>query len=397
MTKKKLVESFAASLGTPATILFALGILLPMIIGSLLPMMTIGGLDIDLASTQTTSSDQASWTGGFILSVLLMDVVFPVIAFVYARSILARRPGVHTVSQGEKHENRARRASVSLLVMVSFAVLSYLTLTYLTFWGIEASLAALLFLLGTGLGIGYYLYGPREGSALSVESLERLEDQMPDMLFQLGSRLSEGQALERAMEDVARSMDGTEMGEFLARAVGRMKRSGQALSVAILSPDEGILVSYPSRKLFGTMKLVIDSAEKDPQAAGRTMISMSNHMRDLANTDREMRLRLRSTVDSMRSTALLFAPVIMGVTIGLYSLLGRTFGDVNGGDIIPVPLFIMLIGVYLMFSVATIIYFCTGIEKGRSKTEMSRQIGMAIPLATTIFCAIALGALMMFG
>ena len=76
---------------------------------------------------------------------------------------------------------------------------------------------------------------------------------MPDMLFQLGSRLSEGQALERAMEDVARSMDGTEMGEFLARAVGRMKRSGQALSVAILSPDEGILASYPSRKLFGTM------------------------------------------------------------------------------------------------------------------------------------------------
>ena len=43
------------------------------------------------------------------------------------------------------------------------------------------------------------------------------------------------------------------------------------------------------------------------------------------------------------------------------------------------------------------IYFCTGIERGRSGTEISRQVGMAIPIAITIFCAIALGALMMFG
>ncbi|MCK4266035.1 MAG: type II secretion system F family protein, partial [Thermoplasmata archaeon] len=63
---RQRVESFSSSLATPTTILFALGILLPMIIGSLLPMLSIGFMDLGLAGMESSSSD-GGWLGTFVL------------------------------------------------------------------------------------------------------------------------------------------------------------------------------------------------------------------------------------------------------------------------------------------------------------------------------------------
>jgi Flp pilus assembly protein TadB len=391
---RQRVESFAASLGTPATVLFALGILLPMIIGSMLPMMSIGGFGMSLSGSQ--NAGQQSWHGSFLLSFLIMDVFFPVIALLYARSILWKRPSIHSVSVSAERASTRKRALGSALILACFCALAYLTFSFVSFWEMEAAIATLLVILGLGLSIGYYLLGSREGAGHSKKDLEKLEDQMPDMMFQLGARLVEGLALEAALEEVAVSMEGSEIGRFLSESIGKMKLSGQSLNDVLLSKN-GLLEKYKSRKLAATMKLILDSAEKDQQTAGDILITMSNHMRDLSKADKEMRLKLRSTVDSMRATALIFAPVIMGVTVGLYSLLGTAFSEMNGTDIMPVPIFTAIIGIYLIFTIITIIYFCSGIENGRSKADASRQIGAALPLATLIFFATSLGALMAFG
>ena len=174
-----------------------------------------------------------------------------------------------------------------------------------------------------------------------------------------------------------------------------MQRSGLSLSEMFFSNDLGILNEHPSRKLRASMKLVVESSEKNPEMAGGMLILMSNHMRDLANTDKEMRLKLSSTVDSMKNTAILFAPVIMGVTIGLYSLLSGAFGEMSGADVMPVSCFILVIGIYLVLTVMTIVYFCSGIEKGHG--QWKKDVSIALPISTTIFCITSLGALLAFG
>ncbi len=386
---RQRVEGYTASLATPATVLFSLGILLPMIIGSMLPMISMGGFgtvqQADVAAGQ-------SWVPILGLSILLMDVAFPLIALVYASSILSKRPGIQTMAQQDSAKPVKRyilgAALSSIIIMLAF-----ITGTYLDFWDMQWDAAALVALVGISIGSWFALaHGIKVGEQ---RKLEKLEDRMPDMLFQLGSRLGEGMALERAIEDVAGNMGDTEMGEFLGEALGRMHRSGASISDALFSRDFGLMAGHPSRKLRAAMRLVVEAAGKDAETAGNILITMSNHMRDLSNSDKEMRLKLRSTIDSMKNTAILFAPVIMGVTVGLYALLSQTFGEMNGAETMPAPYFIIIIGIYLLMTVATIMYFCSGIEHGRGRWK--RDTGMALPVATVIFCVCSLGALLAFG
>ncbi|MDD4307813.1 MAG: hypothetical protein PHU53_03285 [Thermoplasmata archaeon] len=383
---RQRVEGFAASLGTPATVLFSLGILLPMIIGSMLPMISMGGFQMAPGDEPQAAE---SWAPMFVLSVLLMNVVFPAIAIVYAISILARRPGISGSAQPPKETSGAVGA---VLIISLFTALAFVCGTTISFWGLEWAIASLVMLFGIATGLWF---GLRQTSdADRSKEAEKLESQMPDMLFQLGSRLGEGIALERALEDVSGTMEKSEMGDFLAGVLAAMRRSGMGLSDLLFNPESGMMAKHPSRKLGAALRLTVEAAAKDPEAAGGILIALSNHMRDLANADREMRLKLRSTIDSMKNTAILFAPVIMGVTVGLYALLSQTFGEMNGAATMPAPYFIMVMGVYLLSTVATIMYFCSGIEHGRGRWK--RDTAVALPVAAAIFCATSLGALMAF-
>ena len=385
---RQRVEGFAASLATPATVLFSLGILLPMIIGSMLPMISMGGFN--MGQEQEVVQD-SGWLPVFGLSVLLMNVIFPSIAFFYAGSILSKRPGIHTVA-GRDSSAELKRYVTGMAVISFTLALAYIVGAMLDFWGIEWSIAALLGIFGIAIG-GWSILamGVRVGS---MKKLERLEDRMPDMLFQLGSRLGEGMALERALEDVARTMKDTEMGDFLGDLISRLRRSGAGINDVLFSGTFGIMPKHPSRKLGAAMRLVVESAGKDPETAGNILINMSNHMRDLANSDKDMRMKLRSTIDSMKNTAILFAPVIMGITVGLYALLSQTFSEMNGTETMPTPRFIMIIGIYLLMTVVTIMSFCSGIEHGRGRWK--RDTGIALPVAAIIFCVCSLGALLAF-
>ncbi len=389
---RQRVEEFAASLETPAMILFGLGILLPMIIGSLLPMISFGSFDFGLDAAASQSLND--WLPAFAISVILMDIGFPAIAFFYSRSILSRRPGVHTVSLSSGMLDIKKRLPAGIAIALLFLPLSWAAGTYFLFWGIEWSISALVAISGIALAAGIILgLGTRPENR--IKELEKLEDQMPDMLFQLGSRLTEGLAIEKALEEVADSMKDTEIEKFLSCLMEKLRRSRLGLEELMFSDEAGILTRHPSRKLRATMKLVVEASGKNPEMAGSMLMSMSNHMRELANTNKDMQVKLRSTIDSMRNTALFFAPVIMGVTVGLYRLLSQTFGEMNAGQSIPEFHFIMVMGVYLLMTVAIIIAFCSGIENGRGKWQ--RDVAVALPVSAIIFSITSLGALMAFG
>lgn len=389
---RQRVEEFAESLGTPAMVLFGLGILLPMIIGSLLPMISMGGFNFGLDAA--ASQSQNDWLPAFALSFTLMDIGFPAIAFFYSRAILSRRPGIHTVSLSAGAPDIRKRLPAGIVIAILFLVISWAAGTWLPFWGIEWSVSALIAISGIALAAGFTM-GLGSMPENRMKDLEKLEDQMPDMLFQLGSRLTEGLAIERALEEVADSMKGTEIGNFISDLMEKLRRSGLGLEELMFSDETGVLARHPSKKLRATMKLVVEAASKNPEIAGSMLMSMSNHMRALANTDRDMRVKLRSTIDSMKNTALFFAPIIMSVTVGLYQLLSQTFGEMQGSQSIPEFHFIIIMGVYLLMTVAVIIAFCSGIENGKGK--WMPDVAAALPVSAIIFGVTSLGALLAFG
>jgi hypothetical protein len=97
----------------------------------------------------------------------------------------------------------------------------------------------------------------------------------------------------------------------------------------------------------------------------------------------------------MTVTALIFAPVVLGVTSALYfvmshvmeglkgvSAAGFSFG---GGPIVPFEAFTFILGVYLFLTVLVITYFVSGMKEGDDAVELRYQIGRTMPVALLIY------------
>lgn len=94
-------------------------------------------------------------------------------------------------------------------------------------------------------------------------------------------------------------------------------------------------------------------------------------------------------------TALVFAPVVMGVTSALYFIMatvlagledveggGMAFG---GGPVVPYAAFTMILGIYLFLTVVVITYFVSGMKEGDDPVELRWQVGRTLPVALLIF------------
>ena len=83
---KDRVERYVASLALPTMVFFAFGILLPVMMFSLVPLLTLGSI---------SSIDATSSAGPIVTDIelaLLLLVVFPTASFLYCRSTLSRNP-----------------------------------------------------------------------------------------------------------------------------------------------------------------------------------------------------------------------------------------------------------------------------------------------------------------
>jgi hypothetical protein len=371
-TRKKM-EEFASSLSTPTTILFALGILLPMILGAMLPMVSLGGLDLSYRA-------EGSGNGGGIhplLVVLLMDVVFPLASFLYAFHILSGRPGV-TMSIHMGRGSDPRRWTFLPLVVLG-ALLGVLGVLNLSTFG------PYLIIWSAVLPVSIYLISRTHSMRRTREETIRMEEEFPDVLFQLGTSISEGAPPERAVMETAWSLKDTLFGDLLRRAQHRMIVFGHTLERALFG-ETGLFTIFPSKITRATMRSFVEIAKKDSVKAGQMVISTSNHLQELQRLDEDAKRSLRTSTESMRMTGLLFAPIVMGVTFSLYTLLYDTFAATGQTEGMMSPyIFLIVIGVYVVLMSAVAMYFVSSIVKGHDRISIGYLVGIGMLISTSVY------------
>jgi hypothetical protein len=371
-TKKKM-EEFSSSLSTPTTILFALGILLPMILGAMLPMVSLGGMDLSYRTEGSGTS------GGIhpLLVVMLMDVVFPLAAFLYAFHILSGRPGAIMSTQIWR-ENNSRKRTVLLLVMLGVSLGLFGILTLSTF-------GPYLIIWSAVLPTSIYLISRTYRRRKETEEILRMEGEFPDVLFQLGTRISEGAPPEKAVMETAKSSKGPLFGDLLHRAQHRMIVFGHTLERAFFG-ETGLFVDFPSKRIGATMRSFTEIAKKDSVKAGQMVISTSGHLQEIQRLDEDTKRNLRTSTESMRMTSLLFAPIVMGVTFSLYSLLFETFTATGQTEGMMSPnIFLIVIGVYLVLMAVVAKYFVSSIVKGHDRISIGYSIGTGMLISVSVY------------
>ncbi len=385
---KRQVEDFSNSLSTPTTILFAIGVLLPLIIGAMLPMLALGDLDIG-----GFSADEAVASGGLGIFqiIIIMNVIAPVGAFVYSYKILLNRPGTTSPPEVPQFENRGR----TLIVTSVIAIL--LSIPLILFYEHLGPLMPLPFFWPPMGAISYYCLKPTWEVKKERRIITTMEREFPDALFQLGSRIAEGMAIEVAFHKTGKSMGGTEMGKLLERITTALQINRLPLEHALFGHD-GVLTKLPSRTIKASMRTVVEVTKKDPAEAGKTIIQISNFLRDMEEMEHDIRSRLSQSVEMMKGTAMVFAPLVMGVVVSLYFMLYDIFSDISQVDMISPVAFTAVVGVYLVLMCFVITYFTTGIRTRVDPVEFKYELGIILPICIGLFSmAVILGRLTLVG
>jgi len=259
----------------------------------------------------------------------------------------------------------------------------------------------------------------------SRKETKELENEFTSTLFQLGNRLGDGVPAERVFSKVAESTQGQKTQSFFALVNQNIQQLGMPLEEAIFNPKRGAIIYYPSALISISMRILVESAKKGLKIAARSMMSISDYVKNIRKINDRLRDLLAEVVSDMRSNMVFLAPLLSGIIVGLTAMIAlilnklKGLSDLTGGgasiegigsignimglfdisSIVP-PYFVQVsIGIYLIQIIfiltTTLVTVDSGKDSLQEKYELSRNLkrGLTLYLITTLLSTILLTGL----
>lgn len=402
---RKMMEGFAARLKTPTYILYSIFILIPLALVALLPALTIVGVHIEP-----------------VILILIYDLILPIITFAYAQYILLQRPATFPPPRiPDEHPRlvniRYRKnlvMVVSLIVAVCISASGFMWLSLGNPGGIISTGAMdgyisvfFPFIWGITAFITIYALGVYTPYKNIRDEIKEIESQFADALFVLGRRITEGRSPEWAFMQTAQTMKGSLIGETFEDVARNLSILRTTLIGAIFDKEYGAFRNIYSERVHTTMHLFTKSVYKSHTAAGIAIVKLADHLKELQEVEENIKRSLYDVTSTMRSTAILFAPLIGGITLALSEVIqkileniaheasklpddigmGAIMEDVGSGmeQSISPDVFMFSIGFYMIILVVILVRFAGGIEYGEDKAQFMYDLGSLLPVSILVF------------
>lgn len=402
---KTMMDSFSARLRTPTYVLYSIFILIPLALVALIPAVSIVGVRIDTVTL-----------------VLIYDIILPLATFFYSEYILLQRPatfapphisdmhpelsGIRTV----KKMTIFTALTVGAIVGVSGYILVYignpfdivsqeamsglLPRTFPVVWAITSIIT--IYCLG--------VYTPYKKIR---DGIKQIESEFADALFVLGRRISEGRSAEEAFGHTSENMKGSNIGEVFADVAKNLTGIRTTLHGAIFNEEYGAFRYVYSDRVHTTMRMFTESVHKSNEAAGVAIIKLADHLKELQEVEDNIKRSLYDVTSTMRATAMIFAPLIGGVTLALSEVIQKILQNIakeaqllpeefNFGGMmneagtgmtqsVPPDIFLLVIGLYMVILVIILTRFAGGIEYGGDKPQFMYDLGQMLPMSILVF------------
>ena len=261
----------------------------------------------------------------------------------------------------------------------------------------------------------------------SREQTRLLEVEFTNSLFQLGNRLGDNIPAEIAFAKVAESTQGQTTHSFFSLVNQNIQQLGMSLEKAIFDKKRGALTFYPSTLISTSMHILVESVKKGLQVAARSLMSISEYVKNIEKINQRLRDLLAEVVSDMKSNMVFLAPLLSGIIIGLSTMItviltrlqdikeaaiggggdtGASFAGI--GDFLSIfdvtqmipPYFTQLcIGVYIIEITFILTHALGTVDSGqdilKEKYELGKNLkrGILLYIITGIISVIALTAL----
>ncbi|MEM2839352.1 MAG: hypothetical protein QXE18_04605 [Thermoplasmata archaeon] len=281
---RQAIRDDTSSLRVPFNTIFAMGIVLPIIVATILPLWGMVSIDISgwehgarverAVGFGQSSIDTVTLIGG--LSILM----FPIVCIISTGRLIGNRELI----SNEMLIRNARRLLFSFIFLGALALVIMLS-----------SPGSLGFLLVTGILVIIVILANR--LLLEAGSAEIAGDNLcsPFALNSICGRLSQGDHFVRAVLLSVRN-----------------SRLGRALFMNTLAKnDRGCDL--------GAYHLIQEASERDPRIAAKVFRQFSSHLSELGRIENEMRNDLRPIAQSAMVATLVLCPFVLGIVAGFNS------------------------------------------------------------------------------
>jgi hypothetical protein len=440
---------YSREIRTPLTNLYMLGIILP----------TLGLALLPLASTLLKGVIR--WPHVMVL----FNIIIPFFVFYMVSEVLLKRPGGYGESSTlelnpDYHSFKSKKPwLIGALVALPFLILGFLpfifqigflvdglelqsdysiefggsVINYFDFketdsgrvgpFGPIAMLCSLFIPLSLVLFLSFAYSRKTKKLIKTRENTKELEKEFANSLFQFGNRLGDGMPAEMVFGKVALSTKGQKSSEFFSLVSQNIQSSGMSLENAIFDRKRGAIIYYPSALIGTSMKILIESVKKGLKIAARSLMSISEYVKNIGKINQRLRDLLAEIVSDMKSNMVFLAPLLAGIVVGLSSMitfilnkleelqtgeggvdvLGIGIDNITGlfdvTQMIP-PYFIQIsIGLYIIQVIFILTSALVTVDAGkdplREKYELAKNLrrGMMLYLITALVSIVSLSLL----
>lgn len=406
-TKIRMKE-FSRELITPITVINALGILLPMLGILFFPIMSMF-----LPEVLQPFSLAVGYT-----------VFLPLIVYLLMKSYLEKRPYSFHQPDISAHPKFKKERILDKNLFLSFPFVFSIFLIFhginlLSSVGTTFSSEQLYFSLIVTIGISstliYYLYFSIKDKLKLRNEIEKIESELPEVLFSIGSQLSLGVPLEKAFVKIVPKVSHLSIKNFIQKIIFNINTLGMDVKQAIFDKEQGAINFYPSRIISVTMKIITEMSEFGSSFMSKVVTSISKFLKDIISVEEYLKDMLTEVTSSMTLQSILLAPLSTGVAVALAAIVAqmltilgsvsKLYGAVEGygassavassmitifinvNNIIPIHILQIVIGIYLIETVSLITLFLSRIINGEENIIARLMIAKRLIIAMIVYIA----------
>jgi hypothetical protein len=163
----------------------------------------------------------------------------------------------------------------------------------------------------------------------SRERYKEVEKEFTSSLFQLGNRMGDGVPAEIAFLKVGESSKGTSTEGFFKIVNENIHQLGMSLDQALFNPKRGAVIFFPSQLVATSMKILTETVRKGLKIAARSLMSISEYVKNIRKIDARLDDLLADIVSDMKSNMTFLAPLLAGIIIGLAGMITAILGNLS--------------------------------------------------------------------
>ncbi len=372
---KGKLEDYARTLNQPATIMFYLGILLPLLLIIVLP---VGSAFSGSALAQP------------LYLILIYNVIIPLACFFFAKGVIKKRPPTYNppnipddfLGLPKKNHLRIKDAQINVFILIAIILVGFTAIGFTLekafgttkekvleeefgttvypvsdcsikaeqqkkllepnfmckeekqFWqdpknSITPYYLIFGILIAIALSISLWCYTTSAYKRKVQLSTEKQEAEFKDALYIIASRLGENKPIEDAFEHTRQFLNKSSVAkDIFGKTVDNIRVLGLTLEAAVFDRTYGALKNNPSRIIKSAMLLVVDSVQMGVSVAAKTLLSYSMQLRNTDEINRLLSVLIAEITGTLNSMAKFIGPIILGVTTVLHKIVISTLASV---------------------------------------------------------------------